>query len=174
MKVIAPLILNLCTRLKWVVSHMICPGHFTAGGKNPQQPLNRRPGGPLSLSQCFWREKYLSLSGIQNLNFPAHSLVWQFEHGRIRRSISRHRWNMVDRKKKTCPTSIARDTELSISYSTLNVNGTSTFASISSCVTSPYFSTNNGGYIWPSSSRPRTFTLKGHSNLFKPLNKQLS
>ena len=63
----APLILNLSTRCRWVV---ICPGHFTPK-KEPIYPINRRLGGPNSWSEHFGEHP----PGIWTPECPAHSLV---------------------------------------------------------------------------------------------------
>jgi hypothetical protein len=68
---IAPHILDLGTRWRWVVT-------FTSWPLYPQEksswyPLDRRLGGPQS--QTWWGEKYSALTGIQAPNHPAHSPV---------------------------------------------------------------------------------------------------
>jgi len=55
-KGIAPVILNIRTKWRWVVNFMPCC--FTSR-KTPIYPLNRRLGGPQSWSGCFWEEKFL-------------------------------------------------------------------------------------------------------------------
>jgi hypothetical protein len=60
----APLILNLCTRWRWVVS--FTPRTFYLWGKNLRYPLSRRQGGPQRRSGLFGEEKnLLSLLGIE-------------------------------------------------------------------------------------------------------------
>jgi len=56
-----------------------CLDHLTSWQKNPSKyPLNRRPDGPWSRSECFVEEEnLLPLQGIgtQFFRCPAHSLV---------------------------------------------------------------------------------------------------
>jgi hypothetical protein len=52
---IAPRILNLGTRWRWVVSST--PRHLYPKGKSPWDPLDRRLGGPQSRSGCGGEEK---------------------------------------------------------------------------------------------------------------------
>jgi hypothetical protein len=70
---IAPRILNLCTRWRWVVSFMTQP--LYPRGKNPRYPLDRRLGGPENrLDTVVKRKIFLPVPGI-DFSRPTRSLV---------------------------------------------------------------------------------------------------
>jgi hypothetical protein len=64
----APLILNLGTRWRWVVN--CTPGRFTPG-KERRYPLNKSLGGPQIRYGCFWRGISLSSTWIRSPNHSA-------------------------------------------------------------------------------------------------------
>jgi hypothetical protein len=66
---IAPRILNLGTRWRWVVS--FTPKPLYPQGKRPCYPLDRRLGVPVWAR--WWREKFLSSSGPRIPDHPACS-----------------------------------------------------------------------------------------------------
>jgi hypothetical protein len=69
---IAPRILDLVTRWRWVVTFTTRP--LYSQGKSPRYPLVRRLGGPQSQSGTqWWREKSPAPAGIQTADHPASS-----------------------------------------------------------------------------------------------------
>jgi hypothetical protein len=64
-------ILDLCTRWRWVVG--FSPRPLYPRGNGPRYPLDRRLGGPQSLSGPCGEEKNLAPAGIQTL--AVHSIA---------------------------------------------------------------------------------------------------
>jgi hypothetical protein len=71
--VIAPWILDLGTRRRWVVASR--PSHFTVGGESPTYQLDRRLGGTQSRSGRGGEERNSRLCRESNLRIPIVQLV---------------------------------------------------------------------------------------------------